>query len=696
MTGFHPGARLSQSILLEPVTTLRGVGEKMASRLADIGIQSLEDLLFHFPLRYQDRTQLTPIAGLRDQVDAVIEGTVRGAAVTMGRRRTLLVKVEDGTGILTVRFFHFRQAQVNQFKTGAHVQLFGTPRWLGGGIEIIHPEYRLGDKADLVEAALTPVYPTVSGLGQSTWRNLCGQALEALNRQPPEDLLQNITNDRITLAEAIAFLHNPPPGARLDHIHQGVHPAQIRLAREELIAHQLTVQGVRDKERRYHAPAITASASLTQAFIAGLPFHPTAAQVRVADELAADMAMTQPMLRLVQGDVGSGKTLVAARAALDTIAAGYQVAFMAPTELLAEQHHANLANWFESLGLSVAWLSGRTKGKSRQVVLDQLANGRAPIVVGTHALFQDDVHFHRLGLIIVDEQHRFGVHQRLSLADKGVDGQHPHQLALTATPIPRSLAMVAYGDLDCSVIDELPPGRQPVTTTLIDSGRRDAVIRRVGAACQDGRQAYWVCTAIEESDTLDIEAAEATRDQLHSALPHVRVGMVHGKLKPQEKAGVMAAFKAGEIQLLVATTVIEVGVDVPNASLMIIDNAERLGLAQLHQLRGRVGRGATESHCLLMFKQPLSDTAQQRLTTMQDSSDGFLIAEKDLAIRGPGELLGTRQTGLAAFRIALLPEHEDLLIEAQEIAARLYEEDLPRAQSLMQRWAGARADFARV
>ena len=696
MTGFHPGARLSQSILLEPVTTLRGVGEKMASRLADIGIQSLEDLLFHFPLRYQDRTQLTPIAGLRDQVDAVIEGTVRGAAVTMGRRRTLLVKVEDGTGILTVRFFHFRQAQVNQFKTGAQVQLFGTPRWLGGSIEIIHPEYRLGDKADLVEAALTPVYPTVSGLGQSTWRNLCGQALAALNRQPPEDLLQNITNDRITLAEAIAFLHNPPPGARLDHIHQGVHPAQIRLAREELIAHQLTVQGVRDKERRHHAPAITASAPLTQAFIAGLPFHPTAAQVRVADELAADMAMTQPMLRLVQGDVGSGKTLVAARAALDTIAAGYQVAFMAPTELLAEQHHATLANWFESLGLSVAWLSGRTKGKSRQEVLDQLADGRAPIVVGTHALFQDDVHFHRLGLIIVDEQHRFGVHQRLSLADKGADGQHPHQLALTATPIPRSLAMVAYGDLDCSVIDELPPGRQPVTTTLIDSGRRDAVIRRVGAACQDGRQAYWVCTAIEENDTLDIEAAEATRDQLHSTLPHVRVGMVHGKLKPQEKADVMAAFKAGEIQLLVATTVIEVGVDVPNASLMIIDNAERLGLAQLHQLRGRVGRGATESHCLLMFKQPLSDTAQHRLTTMQESSDGFLIAEKDLAIRGPGELLGTRQTGLAAFRIALLPEHEDLLIEAQEIAAQLYEEDLPCAQALMQRWAGARADFARV
>ena len=687
---------MSQSILLEPVTTLRGVGAKMASRLAEIGIRSLEDLLFHFPLRYQDRTQVTPIAGLRDQVDAVIEGTVRGAAVTMGRRRTLLVKVEDSTGLLTVRFFHFRQAQVTQFKTGARVQLFGTPRRLGSGTEVIHPEYRLGETADLVEPALTPVYPTVSGIGQSTWRKLCGQALAALNRQPPEDLLQGITEDRITLGEAIAFLHNPPPGTELDPIHGGVHPAQIRLAREELIAHQLTVQGVRDTERKHQAPSITSAAEITQQFIAGLPFAPTAAQMRVAKELAADMAQPRPMLRLVQGDVGSGKTLVAAQATLDTIAAGYQVAFMAPTELLAEQHHANLAGWFDELGLPVAWLSGRIKGKARQAVLEQLEHGQAPVVVGTHALFQDDVVFQRLGLIIVDEQHRFGVHQRLSLADKGADGQHPHQLALTATPIPRSLAMVAYGDLDCSIIDELPPGRQPVTTTLIDSTRREAVIRRVGAACQDGRQAYWVCTAIEESDTLDIEAAEATADQLGSALPGVRVGMVHGKLKPQEKASVMAAFKAGDIQLLVATTVIEVGVDVPNASLMIIDNAERLGLAQLHQLRGRVGRGATESHCLLMFKQPLSDTAQQRLTTMQESSDGFLIAERDLAIRGPGELLGTRQTGLAAFRIALLPEHEDLLIEAQAVAARLYEHDLPRAQALMQRWAGARADFARV
>ena len=668
----------------------------MASRLADIGIRSLEDLLFHFPLRYQDRTKISAIGGLREQVDAVVEAEVRAAAVTMGRRRTLVVRVDDGTGLLTLRFFHFRQAQVSQFKQGSTIQLFGTPRWLGGQIEMVHPEYRLGEGAQLLEAALTPVYPTVSGLGQSTWRKLCGQALALLSKEPPEDLLDGITDDRVSLTEAIIFLHNPPPTAALSQIQEGTHPAQIRLAREELIAHQLTVQGVRDTERRHPAPAIAPSSPTAAAFLEALPFAPTAAQERVAIELAEDMAQTQPMLRLVQGDVGSGKTLVAARAALDTIAAGYQVAFMAPTELLAEQHFATLDAWLTPLGQPVAWLSGRTKGQARQQVLQALASGDAPLVVGTHALFQHDVHFHRLGLIIVDEQHRFGVHQRLSLADKGVGDEHPHQLALTATPIPRSLAMVAYGDLDCSVIDELPPGRQPVTTTLMDHTRRDAVMRRVGSACREGRQAYWVCTAIEESDTLDIEAAEATLDQLQQALPDVQIGLVHGKLKPAEKATVMAAFKAGKIQLLVATTVIEVGVDVPNASLMIIDNAERLGLAQLHQLRGRVGRGAVDSHCLLLYRQPLSDTAQQRLKVMQESHDGFVIAEADLKIRGPGELLGTRQTGLAAFRIALLPEHEPLLVEAQDIAARLYARDPGRAKALMQRWAGARADFARV
>jgi len=687
---------VGETILDNSVTVLRGVGEKLKLKLSEIGIHSLEDLLFHFPLRYQDRTRITPIGGAPDQRDVVVEGAVIAAAVTMGRRRTLLVKVEDATGVLTIRFFHFRQSQVAQFRQGLPIQLYGTARRIAGQLEMIHPEYRLGAAATLVEDALTPVYPTVSGLGQRTWRNLCQQALKMLHNAPPADLLAGIIDDDITLHEAIAFLHNPPHTAALSEIQQGLHPAQLRLAREELIAHQLTVQGVRDRERRHSAPRITGYSPLSGQFLKNLPFSPTSAQERVAEELVVDMAQGTPMLRLVQGDVGSGKTLVAARAILDAVAAGYQVAFMAPTELLAEQHFQTLDAWFSPLELSVSWLSGRIKGKARATILEQLASGTVTILVGTHALFQDEVVFRRLGLIVVDEQHRFGVHQRLHLAAKGVDGGHPHQLALTATPIPRSLAMVAYGDLDCSVIDELPPGRTPVTTTLIENDRREAVVRRVGAACVDGRQAYWVCTAIEESDVLDLEAAEATKDYLAESLPDVRIGMVHGRMKADEKAAVMADFKSGAIQLLVATTVIEVGVDVPKASLMIIDNAERLGLAQLHQLRGRVGRGADESHCLLLYRQPLSETARERLQVMQQTHDGFVIAEADLRIRGPGELLGTRQTGLAQFRVACLPEHEPLLTEAQAIASRLYTQDAPRAKALIARWAGPRADFARV
>ena len=687
---------MGETILDNSVTVLRGVGEKLKLKLSEIGIHSLEDLLFHFPLRYQDRTRITPIGGAPDQRDVVVEGAVIAAAVTMGRRRTLLVKVEDATGVLTIRFFHFRQSQVAQFRQGLPIQLYGTARRIAGQLEMIHPEYRLGAAATLVEDALTPVYPTVSGLGQRTWRNLCQQALKMLHNAPPADLLAGIIDDDITLHEAIAFLHNPPHTAALSEIQQGLHPAQLRLAREELIAHQLTVQGVRDRERRHSAPRITGYSPLSGRFLKNLPFSPTSAQERVAEELVVDMAQGTPMLRLVQGDVGSGKTLVAARAILDAVAAGYQVAFMAPTELLAEQHFQTLDAWFSPLELSVSWLSGRIKGKARATILEQLASGTVTILVGTHALFQDEVVFRRLGLIVVDEQHRFGVHQRLHLAAKGVDGGHPHQLALTATPIPRSLAMVAYGDLDCSVIDELPPGRTPVTTTLIENDRREAVVRRVGAACVDGRQAYWVCTAIEESDVLDLEAAEATKDYLVESLPDVRIGMVHGRMKADEKAAVMADFKSGAIQLLVATTVIEVGVDVPKASLMIIDNAERLGLAQLHQLRGRVGRGAVESHCLLLYRQPLSETARERLQVMQQTHDGFVIAEADLRIRGPGELLGTRQTGLAQFRVACLPEHEPLLTEAQAIASRLYTQDAPRAKALIARWAGPRADFARV
>ena len=687
---------MTHDILHNSVSQLRGVGAKLGQRLAEIGIANLEDLLFHFPLRYQDRTRVTPIGGLKEGVEAVVEAEVCAAAVTLGRRRTLVVKVEDGSGLLTLRFFHFRQAQVKQFKAGVPIVLYGAARRIGAQTEMVHPEYRLGTSDSLLEPALTPVYPTVSGIGQGTWRKLCRQAVDILVRHPPEDLLEGLTEDPITLANAIAFLHRPPPSAELDQIFAGTHPAQIRLAKEELIAHQLGIQGVRDRERSRRAPQIAPRAGLSARLVSALPFAPTAAQQRVAAELSGDLGKDHPMLRLVQGDVGSGKTLVAAMASLDVIDAGLQVALMAPTELLAEQHWTTLQAWFEPLGIEVGWLSGRTKGKQREQLLAGLASAHLPMVVGTHALFQPDVQFHHLGLIIVDEQHRFGVHQRLALADKGFNDEHPHQLALTATPIPRSLAMVAYGDLDCSIIDELPPGRSPVVTTLIDHQRRDAVIRRVGAACREGRQAYWVCTAIEENEALEVEAAEVTRESLAAALPDLEVGLVHGRMKSDEKAEVMGRFKAGELPLLVATTVIEVGVDVPNASLMIIDNPERLGLAQLHQLRGRVGRGAMESHCVLLYRQPLSDTASQRLKVMQATQDGFVIAEEDLRLRGPGELLGTRQTGLAQFRVASLPQHEALLEEASAVATAIHRTRPDLAVALINRWAGSRADFARV
>jgi ATP-dependent DNA helicase RecG len=687
---------LQTSVLDIPVSELRGVGAKLAARLGELGIHRLEELLFHFPLRYQDRTRVTPISALVDGVDAVVHGEVVLANVVPGRRRSLVVKISDPSGVLTVRLFHFRQAQVAQFRTGVPISLFGQARRSGGAVEMIHPEYRLGERAPATEDTLTPVYPTVEGIGQATWRNMQAQALNALRRSPPADLLPSALAQTMSLAEAIATLHQPPPDSDIGLIRDAAHPAQLRLAREELLAHQLSLRALRAKEQALSAPAMTARSDLVERFLANLPFSPTGAQQRVCDELLQDMTQPVPMLRLVQGDVGSGKTLVAAVAALRSIDAGLQVALMAPTELLAEQHRRNFAQWFEPLGIEVCWLSGRTKGRARQATLQQIADGSAAIVVGTHALFQDEVVFDRLGLVIVDEQHRFGVHQRLSLTEKAGDKEHPHQLVLTATPIPRTLSMLAYADLDCSVIDELPPGRKPINTVLIDNQRRTEVVARVGAACRDGRQAYWVCTLIDESENLNAQAAEATASELAEQLPDIRVGLVHGRLSNAEKDAAMAAFKAGETQLLVATTVIEVGVDVPNASLMIIENPERLGLAQLHQLRGRVGRGSTASHCLLLYQSPLSNNARERLTVMRESNDGFYIAERDLALRGPGELLGTRQTGVASFRVAQLPEHEHLLDEIDPVSTALAEQDTERCNALIQRWTGERQAFARV
>ena len=673
------------------------MGPRLAARLADYGVHQVEDLLFHLPLRYQDRTRVTPIAAAREGVDLVIEGEVRAADIVFGRRRSLVARIQDGSGTLTLRFFHFSAAQKNGLKAGTRLRCFGQVRRGSSGLEMFHPEYRSLEAAEHpVEQALTPIYPTTDGIGQNQWRNLCGQALARLRRDPPQDLLPPDCHP-YDLARALEYLHAPPPDAPQDLLREGQHPAQQRLALEELVAHNLSLQNLRQRQREEGAPALAPDAQQLAAFMATLSFTPTGAQQRVLAEIAADLARPVPMLRLVQGDVGSGKTLVAAGAALQAIANGYQVAIMAPTEILAEQHWASFSNWFQPLSIDMEWLSGRTKGKKREAALQRIAGGEAALVIGTHALFQQDVAFHRLGLVIVDEQHRFGVHQRLALTGKSAPGQgKPHQLVMTATPIPRTLSMVAYADLDCSVIDELPPGRQAATTVLIDNGRRDQVVERVAAACARGRQAYWVCTLIEESDALQAQAAQAAAEELQLALPDLAIGLIHGRMKPADKDSVMAAFKAGELALLVATTVIEVGVDVPNASLMIIENPERLGLAQLHQLRGRVGRGSQASHCVLLYQAPLSASGRERLLALRDSSDGFYIAEKDLELRGPGEVLGTRQTGLMEFRIAQLPAHGHLLDEVQTISGIIRQRHPELAAALVQRWTGAKQAFGNV
>lgn len=685
-------------IASDPVTQLRGVGPKLGAKLAEAGIYRVEDLLFHLPLRYQDRTRVTPIGAAADGTDVVIEGEVRVADIAFGRRRSLVVRLQDGTGTLSLRFFHFSAAQKNNLRPGTRLRCFGQVRRGASGLEMYHPEYRKLESGETpVEEALTPVYPTINGIGQNQWRSLCEQAVSRLRHSAPRELLPAGQALRFGLAEALIYLHAPPPDAPQEMLRDGEHPAQLRLAAEELVAHNLTLQGLRQEQQKDGAPPIPGNSTLMQRFLSALPFQPTTAQTRVMAEISADLARPHPMMRLVQGDVGSGKTLVAATAALQAIAGGYQAAIMAPTEILAEQHRLNFQGWFAGLDIEIAWLSGRSKGKARSEALQRIAGGHAGLVVGTHALFQQDVAFQRLGLVVVDEQHRFGVHQRLSLTEKSApDVGRPHQLVMTATPIPRTLSMVAYADLDCSIIDELPPGRQPVETVLIDNVRRQQIVARVAGACAGGRQAYWVCTLVEESDVLQAQAAEATADELQLALPDLNIGLVHGRLKPAQKDAVMAAFKAGELDLLVATTVIEVGVDVPNASLMIIENPERLGLAQLHQLRGRVGRGTTASHCVLLYQSPLSANGKQRLTAMRESNDGFYIAEKDLELRGPGEVLGTRQTGLMAFRVARLPEHNHLLDTVQALSAQIQSDYPELAEPLIQRWTGTAREFAKV
>lgn len=674
-----------------PVTAIKGVGAALAEKLAKVGLETLQDLLFHLPLRYQDRTRIVPIGALRPGQDAVIEGAVTGVDVVMGRRRSLLVRLHDGSGALSLRFYHFSQAQKDGLKRGTQVRCYGEVRPGASGLEIYHPEYRALSEAGplAMDQTLTPIYPTTEGLSQQRLRQLTEQALARLGPHSlPDWLPAELARDYqlAPLDEAIRYLHRPPPDANLEELAEGQHWAQHRLAFEELLTHQLSLQRLRESVRAQQAPRLPKATQLPPRYLDNLGFQPTGAQQRVGAEIAYDLAQDEPMLRLVQGDVGAGKTVVAALAALQALEAGYQAALMAPTEILAEQHFITFCKWLEPLGIEVAWLAGKLKGKARASALERIAAG-APMVVGTHALFQDEVQFRNLALVIIDEQHRFGVQQRLALRRKGIDGRLcPHQLIMTATPIPRTLAMSAYADLDTSILDELPPGRTPVNTLVIGDSRRLEVIERVRSACNEGRQAYWVCTLIEESEELTCQAAETTFEDLAAALGGLHVGLIHGRMKPAEKAAVMQHFKEGRLQLLVATTVIEVGVDVPNASLMIIENPERLGLAQLHQLRGRVGRGSAASHCVLLYHPPLSQIGRERLAIMRETCDGFLIAEKDLELRGPGEMLGTRQTGLLQFKVADLMRDAALLPAVRDAAQQLLAHWPQHAAPLLERW----------
>ncbi len=683
------------------VGTLKGVGPALAARLGKQGIEKVSDLLFLLPNRYEDRTRIQPIGSLVPGARAAVEGTIELAEVVFRGRRSLLVRLSDGTGFLTLRFFHFSSAQQEQLQRGMRLRCFGEVRRGKHGPEIVHPEYKRADAPDTqaVQDVLTPVYPASSGIPQGRLRNLTAQALAAVgDGELPDWLPADVEREMKlpSLKDALRYLHRPPPDARLDVLEAGRHPAQRRLAFEELLAHQLTLRQLRNEIRRDPAWPIAPRGELASRMLEKVGFELTGAQRRVAAEIRTDLAIPHPMLRLVQGDVGSGKTIVAAMAALDALEAGHQAALMAPTELLAEQHQQNFARWLAPLDIEPMLLTGRLTARLRRDAQSAIADGGSRIVIGTHALFQEEVRFARLALVIVDEQHRFGVHQRFALREKGATGRFPHQLIMTATPIPRTLAMTAYADLDVSVIDELPPGRTPVATVAIPDSRREEVVQRIRKACLEGRQAYWVCPLIEESDLLEAQAAEDTATALAMALPDIRIGLVHGRMPTAARERTMAQFKAGDIALLVATTVIEVGVDVPNASLMVVENAERMGLAQLHQLRGRVGRGREASSCLLLWHPPLSPLAKERLAVLRNTNDGFEVSRRDLELRGPGELLGTRQTGLMQLRVADLMRDADLLPRVQAAADVMLRSHADNIAPLKRRWIGAATRYGKV
>jgi ATP-dependent DNA helicase RecG len=685
--------------LLKNINTLKGVGAKMSEHLSKLGLETLQDLLFHLPLRYQDRTRVYPISSVQHGQEVLIVGKVDHCSIIFKQRRMMVCQISDKSGTaITLRFFHFANVQQKSLSVGTEVRCFGEVRQGRYSFEMVHPEYKIisnKDKTTKLADCLTPTYPSTKGLQQKTLRRLNTEAMQyiaLLEEVFPESLRHKY--QLMTLTEALTTLHQPTAESSVEQLLSTNHPAQQRLIFEELIAHHLSLRKFREYSQQIKGVKLTCKDTLYKKLLTSLPFVLTHAQQRVIKEIKQDMQQHYPMGRLVQGDVGSGKTLVAAAATLTAIEAGYQVALMVPTEILAEQHFKSFKQWFEPFGLTISYLSGRQKVAQRRDNLENIALGTSKLVIGTHALFQDTVKFQTLGLLIIDEQHRFGVHQRLALREKGKQDDHyPHQLVMTATPIPRTLAMTAYADMDYSVIDEFPPGRKAINTAVLPNTRRDAIIERINNLCQQGAQAYWVCTLIEESETLQCQNAEETLHLLQNNLSELNIGLVHGRMSSAEKDDAMQMFKSGKTHLLVATTVIEVGVDVPNATLIIIENAERLGLAQLHQLRGRVGRGTVASHCLLMYQSPLTEIAHKRLDALRNNNDGFEIARIDLEIRGPGDVFGTRQTGELQFRIADLLRDQALLPDIQAAAEIIIEQYPDSIQPLIERWIRTDEDY---
>ena len=693
----------NQSLDQIQLTRLKGIGPSLEKKFALLKIYNVQDLLFHLPRRYEDRTKVTYINEIKLGDQTMLRGEIVSSSIQFGRRRSLNCIMHDGTGFISLRFFHFSAAQKKTLATGKLVQCYGEVRRGKSGFEIYHPEYKIADdfKSISIEESLTPIYPTTDGIQQTRLRSFMQQALEILDHfeeikdyLPPEIMAKF---KLCGLTSALKMLHRPPIDSALSWINDGFNPGHKRLAFEELLAHRLCMRKFRNESLQKSAPIFKSNNPLINLFLKSLPFTLTKSQKSAYKEISGDLGKTLPMLRLLQGDVGSGKTVVAALASLHAINSNFQVAFMAPTEILAEQHFRVFLQWFSGLDITIGWLSGKSKGGSRDQQLFELASGSCQLIIGTHALFQDDIKYHKLGLIIIDEQHRFGVHQRLTLRNKALNTTvNPHQLVMTATPIPRTLAMSAYADLDSSLIKELPSGRIPVNTVIMPSQRRDEVAKRIKNACDKGSQAYWVCTLIEESEALESEAAEATTAYLTAQLPDINIGLIHGRMNAKEKAEIMTQFRQGLTKVLVATTVIEVGVDVPNASLMIIENPERLGLAQLHQLRGRIGRSNLQSYCILLYQAPLSEKSKQRLSVIRDSNDGFYIAEKDLELRGPGQVLGTQQTGLMSFKIADLGRDAALLEDIKCSSDIILENHPKLVDPLIRRWLGDSKNYVNV